>query len=279
MKTKTLRRIATVQQSKSIAGLFMRNHYYCQLLTPDCIYRDDETGRHLITLIKDVIPACIVDTSYEALRTVYADPSNRGLAVAGRYAMSQRITKRGELSNRKTISKSVLEAAGNPKGDQLGYWDSDPGHKLVCRETAWTAKHPEVLARGMDLFQEMNGVYSEVLTDEYAAQMVEVGKVSPSLRIAEAFTTATINKNLRTSAHRDEGDLKQGTGVMATLGPFAGGYLVLPEYGVAVDYQPGDVLLGDVHGLFHGNCAHSGERVTVILYVRERMHLCPTKPD
>ncbi|GAC1437502.1 MAG: hypothetical protein NVSMB58_30510 [Terriglobales bacterium] len=113
MKTKTLRRIATEQQSKLISGHFMRNHYYCQLLTPDCIYRDEETGRHLITLIKDVIPTCIVETSH-------ADPSNRGRAVAGRYAMSKRITKRGELSNRKTISKSVLEAAGNPKGDQLG---------------------------------------------------------------------------------------------------------------------------------------------------------------
>ncbi len=61
---------------------------------------------------------------------------------------------------------------------------------------------------------------------------------------------------------------------MSTLGKFTGGYLVLPEYGVAVDYQPGDVLLGDVHGLLHGNCPHTGERVTTILYAREKMHLC-----
>ncbi|MDP9159240.1 MAG: hypothetical protein M3O09_03300, partial [Acidobacteriota bacterium] len=206
---------------------------------------------------------------------VYATPSNRILAVGGTGASMPRITKkRGELSNRHGIPEEVLTAAGNPKGDQLGFFESWVGDQIICRETTWTAQHPEVKAGGMQFFQMLDAVYRSELADEYAEQLAEVEKIPPELRLTEVFTTVTVNKNLRTFPHRDAGDLKAGTGVMATLGNFAGGYLAFPEYGVAVDYQPGDILLADVH-LLHGNFRLSGERVTAILYAREDMHLCP----
>jgi hypothetical protein len=64
-------------------------------------------------------------------------------------------------------------------------------------------------------------------------------------------------------------------GCMATLGQWQGSELVIPQFGLAVNYQPGDLLLGDVH-LWHGNApfVEGGERVTTVLYCRERMHEC-----
>ena len=111
---------------------------------------------------------------------------------------------------------------------------------------------------------------------EYSVQRDEVRKVADELKIAgTAFTTVTVNKNLRTACHKDEGDLRQGTGCMATLGQWQGSELAIPQFGLAVNYQPGDLLLGDVH-LWHGNApfVEGGERVTTVLYCRERMHEC-----
>ncbi len=88
-----------------------------------------------------------------------------------------------------------------------------------------------------------------------------------------AFSTLTVNKNLPTTYHRDEGDYRQGFGVMLTLGSFTGGYLCFPAYRVAVNYQPGDVLLADVHEI-HGNMKIKGSRVVCVLYAREKINEC-----
>jgi hypothetical protein len=65
-------------------------------------------------------------------------------------------------------------------------------------------------------------------------------------------------------------------GVLTTHGRFSGGYFIMPRFGIAFDIQPGDLLLANVHEL-HGNGAMAGQRVSVVYYAREKMHLCPLK--
>ena len=94
-----------------------------------------------------------------------------------------------------------------------------------------------------------------------------------------AFTTVTVNKKLSTTYHRDEGDYKKGFGVLFTLGEFEGGQLVLPAFRVAVDYQPGSMILVDVHET-HGNLDNIvGDRITCVLYARERINECGSAED
>ena len=89
----------------------------------------------------------------------------------------------------------------------------------------------------------------------------------------------TVNKKLSTTYHRDEGDFKHGFGVMATLGEFTGGQLIFPAFHVTVDYQPGSVILADVHET-HGNLDNiQGDRVTVVLYAREVIDKCGFAED
>jgi len=166
-----------------------------------------------------------------------------------------------------------MEAAGNPKSDFIGFFDY--ADYRGCRETEWTGSHPEVLAGAEPFIREINGIFKAALPDEYATQWAEVRKVPAALRIGEtAYTTVTANKDFRTTCHRDEGDLRDGMGCMATLGAWQGYEFIVPQYGIATDYQPGDLLLADVH-LAHGNGPKgAGERVATVLYCREGMHLC-----
>jgi hypothetical protein len=92
------------------------------------------------------------------------------------------------------------------------------------------------------------------------------------------FTTITVNKSFRTACHRDAGDLNEGLSNLLVLGDgeYTGGYLVFPEYRVAVNVRPGDLLLVNNHEIIHGNTEiklnhEKAERISLVCYFREAM--------
>lgn len=137
-------------------------------------------------------------------------------------------------------------------------------------------KKPQLLAGISEFILAVDAVYRSCLPKEYALHMQYTETVLPYWRLdGTPFTTVYAIKNLPTACHRDEFDAPEGFGVLATLGEFAGAELCFPQYGVAVDYQPGDVLLADVHEL-HGNLPLlRGERLTSVFFTRKGMHECP----
>jgi hypothetical protein len=262
-------------QIDAILGTYMTSVHYSRVIDRDFAgYKPD--GSVAIMLVKDCISRDIRQQAEELLRTVNRDPHNRGTAVAGKGSMMRRLRRDGTLSNRMAVPESVIKLVG-AKADNLGYFDyvdETDRRRVVCRQTNWTVAHPEILAGTLPYMQEIAALFKACLPAEFSLQMQEVRKVAPSLIIpGTPITTLTDNKNLRTFLHKDQGDLRKGMGVMATLGRFSGGYLVFPKFGIAVDYQPGDLLFADVHEA-HGNCAFGGERLCTILYCRERMHEC-----
>ena len=267
------------REANKLEGEFLTRFHYREPIRPDVPYIDDESGKLVCLLVKQCLPADVCQQAYEHLRTVSKIPNNRGIAVAGKGAMMPGLTRDGSLSNRNGIPRAVWEAAGKPLADFLGFFDYrdvNDKRKLNCRETEWTGTHRAVYEAALPFIGEINSAFRTCLSFEYSVQLDEVKKVADDLKIAgTAFTTVTVNKNLRTACHKDEGDLRQGTGCMATLGQWQGSELVIPQFGLAVNYQPGDLLLGDVH-LWHGNApfVEGGERVTTVLYCRERMHEC-----
>ncbi len=57
------------------------------------------------------------------------------------------------------------------------------------------------------------------------------------------------------------------------------GQIVFPAFRAAVDYQPGDLILADVHET-HGNLDNIiGDRITCVLYVRENINKCGTAEE
>lgn len=97
------------------------------------------------------------------------------------------------------------------------------------------------------------------------------------------FTTVTVNKNFRTAAHRDAGDLHEGFSNLTVVAKgdqqWTGGYLVLPEFRVAINIRPGDLLLINNHAGIHGNTEllppegktlADMERISLVCYFREK---------
>ena len=98
-----------------------------------------------------------------------------------------------------------------------------------------------------------------------------------------AYSTATINRNYRTAFHRDAKNLSGGMAGLTVVGTgnYDGGYLVFPEYRIAVNVKSTDVIIMNNTHLIHGNTnfiAKKGSfnRVSVICYLREGMLKCGT---
>jgi hypothetical protein len=128
--------------------------------------------------------------------------------------------------------------------------------------------------------QSLNRGFKELLPWRYGNQRTAADKLYPRFLVPETvFTTITVNKNFRTAAHFDAGDLSSGLSnllVLSNNGKYSGGYLVFPEYRVAVDVRPGDLLLVNNHEILHGNTPivledPTAERISLVCYFREKM--------
>ena len=147
------------------------------------------------------------------------------------------------------------------------------------RATSYTANSFEKFKMSYPFLQSLARGFKELLPWRYNNQMEAANKVDPAFLIPETpFTTITVNKTFRTAAHYDAGDLNTGLSNLLTLsndGNYTGGYLIAPEYRVAVNVRPGDLLLINNHEVMHGNtpieCAEGSERVSLVVYFREKM--------
>ena len=93
------------------------------------------------------------------------------------------------------------------------------------------------------------------------------------------YTTVTVNKNFRTALHKDKGDYSDGIGILTVIqkGKSKGGYTLLPQYGIGVNYRSRDLLFMDVHQ-WHCNSEILGDGVCLsfVLYLRDKMRsVCP----
>jgi hypothetical protein len=148
------------------------------------------------------------------------------------------------------------------------------------RATSYTSQQPDKFALSFPFLQKLAKAFSQLLPRRYCVQMSCAEKVDPKFRVPETpFTTITVNKSFRTAAHRDAGDLHEGFSNLSVLTNgkhYSGGYLVLPEFRVAVNVRPGDLLLINNHFGIHGNTPiildeEGAERYSVVCYFRENI--------
>ena len=148
------------------------------------------------------------------------------------------------------------------------------------RATSYTAREPEKFAMAYPFLQHLAKGFKDLLPWRYNNQMEAAKKIDPAFLVPETpFTTITVNKTFRTAAHYDAGDLSSGLSnllVLSNNGNYSGGYLIAPEYRVAVNVRPGDLLLINNHEVLHGNTPivlndEEAERVSLVCYFREKM--------
>lgn len=154
------------------------------------------------------------------------------------------------------------------------------------RATAYTEHHRDVYEKCYPFMRKLSSEFQRLLPERFNVQNEAAARLDPRFRVAgedTPFTTVTVNKNFRTSAHRDAGDLHAGfsnLSVIAKDKEWEGGYLVLPEYRVAINIRPGDLLLINNHDGIHGNtelvppkgkALEDMERISLVCYFREKM--------
>jgi hypothetical protein len=155
------------------------------------------------------------------------------------------------------------------------------------RATSYTEANPDLFAKSFPYLAALTTCFKHLLPQRFAKQQAACDQLDPHFVIpGSVFTTLTINKTFRTAAHRDAGDLGRGFSNLGVIQPpgsrdFKGGMLVLPEYEVAINIRPGDLLLIANHDAIHGNtaiepvradcCPECIERMSIVAYFRESM--------
>lgn len=148
------------------------------------------------------------------------------------------------------------------------------------RATAYTRDHYDKFQLAFPFLQSLDRGFRELLPWRWGNQKAAADKIDPRFLVpGTVFTTVTVNSNFRTAAHYDAGDLNSGLSnllVVSNGGKYKGGYLILPEYRIAVNVRPGDLLLINNHEVLHGNTPieledKDAERISLVCYFREKM--------
>lgn len=233
----------------------------------------NDKGDFVARFVKSCLPLELQRNARPGLLRASGDFSNRASFV-GRGWQMNRIRKDGTLSERRGVPRSILKSLG--RTGFLGYFDyrdKETG-KVSCRQTSWTLDDFTAFEGAIPLMRHVGEVFRQACPEGYAAQMVEVAKIKAAYRIgALPWSTSTVNINSRASVHTDVGDLKHGTAALTADGDFQGSGLVLPRYRLFFDIRPGDILFFNPHEA-HGNPPLMGERLSVVYYVRGRLHEC-----
>jgi hypothetical protein len=160
-----------------------------------------------------------------------------------------------------------------------GYFDRYP-RIPYGRATSYTEKHLDQFALCYPYLQKLNSQFRELIPNRWKAQREYADKLDPRFLISDTvFTTLTVNHNWRTACHRDAGDLTAGfSNICGVTGPegkgWRGGQFILPEYNIAINLQPGDMLLVNNHEGIHANdelIGDDNDRMTIVAYFREKM--------
>lgn len=147
------------------------------------------------------------------------------------------------------------------------------------RATSYTKNHPDKFVMAYPFLQTLAKGFKQLLPWRYSNQMEAAKKIDSRFLVpGTPFTTITVNKTFRTACHRDAGDFSDGLSnllVLSNNGKYRGGYLVFPEFRIAVNVRPGDLLLVNNHEIIHGNTQietyEDGERISLVCYLREKM--------
>jgi hypothetical protein len=259
----------------SLRGEFANRAHYDYLIEEDAyVVGPDGVIARLVT--NCLSQSLVRDTTAQFMH-VRGDASGRP-SVVGKGAMMNRIRKDGTMGHTMAVPATIIKEmrAQNTFTDFLGWMDaSKTGDRFPeCRQTGWSTRKPEIHEAAYPFVREVSRVYREELPDHWQSQREFMARALPAWKfVGSEYSTVTVNRNLRTTYHYDDGDFRGGMGNLVVLAGGETGAVVMPKFRIAFLPRPTDVLLMNVHEL-HGNLPFIGERLTAVLYARERIDEC-----
>jgi hypothetical protein len=259
----------------SLRNTFANPVHYDYMIEEDAVIFSPE-GRVLARLVTNCLSESLVAATAAQFIKVRGDASGRP-SVVGKDSMMYRLRKDGTMGHTKEVPPEIIAEmrAQNTFTDFLGWMDaSKMGDRFPeCRQTGWSVRCPEIHEAAGPFIEEVARVYREELPDHWLAQTEFMRGVADGWKFDDTFSTVTVNRNLRTTYHYDNGDYRGGMGNLVVLAGEEGGELVMPRFRIAFRPRPTDVLLMNVHEM-HGNLPFTGERLTAVLYAREHIDQC-----
>ena len=289
MKTITINNKLNEEEIKKLKGNFLDETHIDNLIDEDTTVLDSD-GNTKAIFLKNVIPSNLCKEAYYSLKDAPSPTNNRGTAAGplpkdlkvgdkvqgvtvGKILNGNRfqtLKKDGTLSN---SPKSMTVPSGI-----MGFSDRYP-RIPYCRTTEFTLRNFDKYKTSLPYIKYISKLFQKHLPERWQNQKNQWDITNDDFKINDTvFTTITVNKNFRTAAHYDAGDLKEGFGNLAVLqtGNYTGGYTVIPKYGIGLNVRNCDLALFDVHEL-HGNTEIIGkayQRVSIICYFRKKMIDC-----
>lgn len=265
--------LAKLKNKKDWSKQFVDDTHYDEVFRESVIAKRED-GSTLMVLLKGAIDIDINARAWGSLKKYNpGDNRNRSTATGTKRELVKRMD--GTLSKMSMAPKGWGASSGI-----MGYFERTV-MRPYCHACTYNEKSPEKFSQIMPLVEKVNSLYKEYVPEKYAFQKSFVDKTPKDYMIGDSvFTTLTINKNFRTSCHKDAGDLPGAISCMSVIreGAYRGGILVLPDYRIAADLQMGDLILFDPHE-FHGNTqivplTPKAVRCSIVYYYREMMHQC-----
>ena len=263
------------QETKEIIGNFAQKKDYDILVNKETL-AIDENGNELFSFIPNAIPNDIARKAYKPLFKAAKHTNNRNTATK-KNAAEYLIKKDGTVSNTRGVySQEILSGI-------VGYFDRYV-RTPFCRLTSYTEKENENWQKIVPVIKKIDECYSKYCPKTYKMQKKIADSSSQDFVIKNtAFTTGTVNRNWQTAYHRDAANLDGGMAGMTVVGSgkYDGGYLVFPEYRIAVDIKSTDVIIMNNTHLVHGNTKIIGKlgtynRISLVCYFRQGMTKCGT---
>lgn len=257
---------------------FMDEDHYDLLLDEDvAVYRAD--GSPLLVLLKQALDPQLASNAWSVLRDAkMSNTNNRSVASGVKSVKWKR--RDGKMSGVSRVPRG-WDVFSVP----VGYFERNIRYPYahLC---AWNSHNPADFARMFPLLQQTTRIFAKQVPQRYDNQIGFCQRTHPDWVIpGTAYTTLTINKNFRTAAHKDAGDLESGFSNMFVIkqGSFVGANLVLPNWRIACKLDHLDFIMFDAHE-FHGNTAmvktsRDAVRCSVVCYYREKLVLCKSTEE
>lgn len=251
---------------------FVDDTHYDVLFDEDVTVRRED-GSILMVLLKKAITVENNALAWSVLRKYNPKTENR--SVASGIDAVPRKKQDGTMSSVTRVPKGWEVVSG-----VAGYFERNV-RMPYCHACSWNDKNPDKFAKLLPMVSQVNALYKKHCKAKWEYQKTFVDKTPKDYMIGDSvFTTLTINKNFRTSCHKDAGDLSGGISCMSVIreGAYRGGILVLPNYRIAANLDTGDLIMFDPHE-FHGNTqivplTPGAIRCSIVYYYRELMQHC-----
>ena len=240
------------KDANHLLGLYSTHQDYDMLIDYDCDLRDAETGETIIKFRKNVIDKNLITNAFKAVES-----------------HTQKIS---------TLRRPYGHSNEHHKthSNVIGYYVDNIGNNTVRKRhnlykpfrsniSRWSLAHQQEFDNDVKpMLLRLTELYKQLWESMYNPHMIEARRTEFSIEDTP-FSTITINRDWKSFYHKDKKNSPIGVGNLVVYegSKYEGGFLVFPNYRVAVDVRMGDVLFMNQFKI-HGNTDIIKEREDVI---------------